>query len=68
MSLIDTHHFDKDSVMMSHPKSFWCIEDANEVVAWVVVAALALAMAGMLFGNLEEVLNNGISFIVDQLP
>jgi|OM-RGC.v1.037539485 hypothetical protein len=53
---------------MRHPEKFWRNEDANEIVAWVVVAAFASAMAVTLFGNLEKVLNNGISFIVDQLP
>jgi len=51
---------------------FWKDESGNEVVTWVVIAALAVGIAAFLFGpdpnSLATALRNAVDVIVSLIP
>jgi len=51
------------SNMTAFLASFWRDEKGNEVVTWVVIAALAVAIAAALLGGIGDALDNAVTFI-----
>jgi len=51
------------SRMMVRLHAFWQDEKGNEVVTWVVIAALAVAIAAVLLGGIGNALNNAVNYI-----
>jgi len=55
------------SKMLASLAGFWRDEKGNEVVTWVVIAALAVVIAVALLGGIDTATSNAVSFISDQV-
>jgi len=48
-------------------QTFWREEKGNEVVTWVVIAALAVGIAAFLLGGIQTALNGAVTKIVSYI-
>jgi len=53
--------------MMVWLQTFWREEKGNEVVTWVVIAALAVGIAAFLLGGISGALNTAVSKIASYI-
>jgi len=55
------------SRMLASLAGFWKDEKGNEVVTWVVIAALAVVIAVALLGGIDTATSNAVSYISSQI-